>query len=320
MPAPTPAAGPARGPAPRLLVAALALLTAGCGAGTRSSALDDSRRMRVEAYDPEAKLDRSGTGAHLAAIDRSIQQWNGLFLTGNRQRDARKLRGLEEDIRYRTLQRFDEMVSQLETGPPVNRRVAAAALGFTGHERARTPLLNALSDPEEDVVANALLGLAVLGDPLTPLSAVLHHLRFGERAEIRSNAALATLEVLRAGGEGGEEVREAARQGLHDPDVFVRTQCALILAHERDTDAVPDLALQLVDDTANSAAMAAGRALAYIGVKEITWQGRCARALTASLGKVNDQVRTSVLRDLQRLSGRNYSKDEDWVAWAHRLP
>ncbi len=280
----------------------------------------EREKMAVEVYNSNAMLDRSGIGSYLVALDRSIQQWNQIFLTGNRTRDQRKLKGVAEDIGFRTRKLFTEIVAQLETGPPYNRRVAAAAIGFVQHSEALSPLLNALSDQDAEVRANALLGLAVLGDSATPLAGIVHELRFGVAESNRSNAALAILEVLRSGGNGGPEVLEAARLGLHDTAPFVRTQSALILAHELDVISIEDLRLQLLEDEANSAAMAAARSLAYIGQKNIKVQGQCARALTSALSRVNKQVKIEVLVVLGRLADKNYPDDAAWIAWSHRLP
>lgn len=309
-----PSPRPSRLPRPVLLAA---ILIPACASPRRTA---EGERMQVQVYNNDAKLERGSIGVHLARIDTSLQQWHQIFLAGNPRDDMVKLKGLSDDIRNRTARIFDEAVSQLETGAPFNRRVVAAALGFTQTERARTPLLNALSDPDQDVVANALLGLSVLSDPLTPLQGILHHLKFGSTDGIRSNAALAALEILRVGGDGGPTVVEAAQTGLRDDAPLVRTQCALILAHQLDVDSIEDLTLQLHGDSVNSAAMAAGRALAYIGSREVTAKGRCARALSAALSKLEGLVKASVLHDLRRLAARNYASDEDWVAWAHRLP
>jgi len=276
--------------------------------------------MRVEAYNQQAIRSRDSIGGYLLQLDRSIQQWNQLFLDGKATNDARKLKGLYQSIGERTRKLFFEIVEQLESGPIQNRRVAAAALGFVGQEDALSPLLNALTDPDETVCANALLSLAVLGDARTPTGSLAHHLRFGASPRLRNNAALALLEVLRVGGDGGDEVVKAAREALVDDDPGVRTHAALILAHQRDVASIESLALQLGGDSTNSAAMAAGRALAYIGSKELPYQGQCARALAASLSRVEPMVKASVLSDLAKLAGKRYAKDEDWVIWAHRLP
>lgn len=305
---------------PLILLIALAFSTS-CATPKESKGLAaEQERLKVSVYNPGAIREQTSVGMYITTLDRSIQQWNHTFLTGRQDRDRRILSRLEDTIRTRSLKLFDMLVEQLESGPPYNRRVAATALGFTASEHALSPLLNALSDPDQDVVNNALVGLSVLADPTTPLQGILHQMRFGSSEKIRGNAAMALHICLQRGSPSTPEVVEAARSGLHDNAPYVRTKSALILAHERDVESIGDLALQLYDDDLDSAAMAASRAIAWLGDKEVHFRGQCARALTASLGKVNDAVTSAVLRDLQLLSRRNYPTHEDWVQWAHRLP
>ena len=54
--------------------------------------------------------------------------------------------------------------------------------------------------------------------------------------------------------------------------------------------------------------------------KRIEAQGRCARALTASLSRVRSPVHDSVIGVLRQLASANFASDEDWVDWSHRLP
>ena len=296
-------------------------IAASCAAPKESKGLAAEReRLKVSVYNPGAIREQSSVGTYIATLDRSIQQWNHNFLTGNKDRDRRTLNRLEDAIRSRSLKMFDMLVEQLESGPPFNRRVAATALGFTNSDRSLSPLLNALSDPDQDVINNALVGLSVLGDPTTPLQGILHQMRFGSSELIRGNASLALLECLQAGSPTIPEVVDAARSGLNDDGPYVRTKSALILAFEQDVESIGNLALQLSDDDLDSAAMAASRAIAYLGKHKIHSQGNCARVLTAALGKVNDAVTGAELRDLQRLSGRNSPTHAEWVQWAHRLP
>ena len=305
---------------PLTLLLALAIATS-CAAPKESKGLAAEReRLKVSVYNPGAIREQSSVGTYITTLDHSIQQWNHSFLTGNQDRDRRTLSRLEDAIRSRSLKLFDLLVEQLESGPPYNRRVAATALGFTSSDRALSPLLNALADPDQEVVNNALVGLSVLGEPTTPLQGIVHQMRFGSSEQIRGNASLALLECLQVGSPTIPEVVEAARAGLHDDAAYVRTKSAMILAFERDVDSIGALALQLYEDDLDSTAMAASRAIAYLGKHEVRSRGNCARALTASLGKVNDTVNRAVLRDLQRLSGRNYPTHEEWVQWAHRLP
>ena len=300
----------------------LALLLAACAAtGEDSSApVEEKERMAVTAYSPEAVRTQTTFGAYLAQLDRSIQSWTAMFLSGDRARDGQKLRSLALDIEHRASKLFYELVEALETSPSEqNRCISAAALGFVRTEESLTPLLNAITDRSPEVRADALLGLAVLGDPETPLGGVVEAMRVGITPEIRSNAALAVIEVLRAGGTPSEGMVDAARLGLQSEEPLVRTQCALILAKEQDHIAIDDLSLQLSNDPVNTAAMAAGRALAYMGSREPTIKGRCARALAASLRLTNSTLKASVIDDLRKLARANYTTDEDWIQWAHRL-
>ena len=100
----------------------------------------------------------------------------------------------------------------------------------------------------------------------------------------------------------------------------MRATCALILAQLLEADAIGDLSLQLYDDE-NHPAVAAARALAYIGTRQDTSRSACARALTSCLPKVRRQVRERVLDVLQKLAGRNYGPDDDeaWIQWAHSI-
>lgn len=310
----------------RVLLPGLASVLAACASTSTSPSPSEDplegaeERMKVESYSSDSVREQTTLGVYLAQLDRSIQLWNELFLSGDATNDLQRMRGLREDIGFRTRKLFFEIVGELESGPVINRRVAAAAVGFADSEESLSPLLNALSDPDEEVVANALLGLAVLGDSSTPLETVAHFVQFGATPTLRGNAALAALEVLRSGGEGGEAVTEAARAGLRDDAPGVRTQCALVLAAQLDLASIDELGLQLTGDQIPGASMAASRALSYIGDRKIRQKGRVARILTAALGEVEGPVRAAVRNDLRKLAGRNYAEDEDWVEWAHRLP
>lgn len=305
-------------PQPRFWIVS-SLLLAAC-ASTSEPEEEPRERMQVTAYSPQALRTQTTLGAYLMQLDRSIQSWNAMFLSGDRVRDAHTLRSLSVDIGHRAGKLYYELVETLETSrAPQNRAVAAAALGFVQTKDALTPLLNALADKNMQVRANALLGLAILGDPKTPLGGVVEAMQLGLTEEIRANAALAILEVLRAGGTPSEGVLDAARLGLHDEAPLVRTQCALILAHQDDEHSIDDLALQLYHDGVNTASMAAGRALAYLGSRNIRVKGRCARALAASLTMTNATVKASILDDLRKLARANFADEEAWVEWAHRL-
>jgi len=297
----------------------LSLATLGCLA-CASTGGDDS--PEATAYDPSlVRATREvEIGVFLTNIDRTIGSWNHLKLTGTTPDDTRKVRGLEEDLEYQTARRRHELIEQLETGPPFNRQVSAVALGFTNSDEALSPLLAALNDPSIDVVSNALLGLAILRRSTTPLNGIIQQLDTGAEERVRVNAAYAARQVMDAGATTPPELLYSARAALRDPAAAVRSQCVLILAQLRDVDSIEAIELILYDDTP-LVAIAAARALAYLGSVDQHVKGQCARALAAALSKVDRNVREGVLRSLRELSGANFGREaEDWLEWAHRLP
>ena len=298
------------------LALALALAVAAC-ASSRSG-----ESAEPKPYDPSAtNLPERSIGYFLVDLDASVRAWNRLVLTASGEDEQRRATLLADDLTYRARKRKDDLLGQLETGPPFNRMVAAAGLGFSRDPDVVPPLLAALEDPEAEVVANALLGLALVASPETPTGGIAEHLRSGANTRLRSNAAYALREILEARGWSSDEVvLAAAREGLADPEPAVRAQCALLVAGLRDVESVERLGL-IVHDKVPIAALAAGRALAFLGSREPRVKGASARALAGALDKVEPAVRSGLLRSLAALAEANYGRDsEAWVEWAHRLP
>ncbi len=277
-----------------------------------------------EPYDPNITKDRRLAGDILADIDKSMRIWVNITLTGNPAKDGSTLNIVEADLRRKVRSKLLVLVEQLETGPPINRQIAAAALGFSSDPETLGPLLAALDDDSPDVVANALLGLSILADPETPrilVAAELEDVR--QPFNVRSQAARALRAVGLYDLEEADRaaVIRAARAALGDANEGLRPNGAMILAEVVDTDSVPELARALMDPTP-LVARAASRALARIGSVDRKYEGQAARALTAALDVVDeDSVRPSILRDLQALAGKNYGDDvEEWVRYAQKLP
>jgi len=182
----------------RLAVAALPLLAcvAGCASsGTKSNSSNAPDRPIEELV--AATKRPEAIGKFLADVNQAIKAWNNLFLDA--QSDAERSRGrlLETHLMTVTHQRRDEIIKELESGPLNNRIVAAAALGFTHDVEAQSPLLAALNDPHEEVIANALFGLWLLGRMDTPIDRIcpLFSTRYGDnvRRLIPSSAAAVVL-------------------------------------------------------------------------------------------------------------------------------
>ncbi|MFT7679298.1 MAG: hypothetical protein ACI8QC_003299, partial [Planctomycetota bacterium] len=248
------------------------------------------------------------------------------------QSDAQKARALEESLAYQATRHQELLISQLESGPPKNRQVAALALGFSREvslpSDANTaglprrvdplgPLLASLQDPEHLVAANAAFAIGLLSRAETPTGGLIEMLERSPESKGRTNAAWAIYKVLSAGADSKGAV-EPARRGLTDTEPAVRATCCLILAQAMDIDSIGDMSLLLYDDE-NHPAVAASRALAYMGSRNEHARGPCARALTGCLPRVRNAVRKRVIAVLQHLAHANYGSDEEWIKWAHGL-
>lgn len=270
------------------------------------------------------RTDQRTTGLVLAELDRSIRAWNTLVLTGNPAKDNPRMGYLEEAIIHQAKSRLDMLIEQLESGPLVNRRIAATAIGFSGKDDALSPLLNALEDPDDQVVANALLGLSILGSPTTPIGGIAR--LFSDRSqtiEIRNNAG----RTLRATSPNSLSessrnlVIESACAAIGDEEPSVVVYAMLLLAELKDTESMDRIALRL-DDPSPLVGRAASRSLAYIGSIDDHSKGPATRALVAALKRVDARtVLPSVYKDLQKLSQVNYGDDIDaWIRYAANLP
>ena len=275
-------------------------------------------------YDPNTLKDRRQAGLIIAEIDKSLRAWNNIVLDGKASDDLTRLDLLETTMRHQVKKHHALLVDQLQTGPLVNRQVAAAALGFSENSQSLGPLLGALQDSSDDVVANALLGLSTLGSPSTQVGSIAS--LFSDQTKpvnIRSNAGrtLRSLKLSGLEGEPRDQIIDAARLALGDEEASVRVHGSLLLAELVDTEAIQRLSL-LLRDPSPLVARAASRSIARIGSIDSSLKGKAARALTTSIDRVDRKgVRKALLDDLQRMAQVNYGEDTDaWIEYAHKLP
>jgi HEAT repeat protein len=256
-------------------------------------------------------------GEFLAKIDLAMRAWTHLAQSAASAEERRQARELERFLRHETARRRAELVTQLETGPLYNRMRAASALGFTD-AAALSPLLAALSDPEPDVVHNALLGLALLGDPATPLEPICALLQGAADPHARANAAYALRSVVEAGG-GASSALPAARQGLSDAEPLVRVQAALTLGLAADGESLEALN-DLVYDATPLVSRAAIEALVVLATRDATQRGPVARALLAAVDQASAITRKHAKAALIEVAGEDHGEREDWLRWAQGLP
>ena len=297
----------------RASVLLFALLAGACTSGSTSKDVEGTPYVPLE--DPGEEP----IGFFLAQFDKSLARWTELTLNAKNERDQRTLRALERNMSKRAVKREEELVQQVHAGPPMNRQVAAVALGFTGDAAHLTPLMNTLSDPNAAVVQKGLLGLGILGVPETPLAEISDLLVNHPDAWTRNNAAFAAQRIVAAGG-GTDELIVACRDALIDEEPGVRAQAASILGMLKDPDSLAALGDILYDEVSLASA-ASATALSRIGRENPERKGEIARLLVDALDEVEPKRRGHLLRELSLLAGRNLGEESTlWREWAYNMP
>lgn len=295
------------------------LLCAGLPACLSSGSEGKPESAETEPFVPLPDESPESIGYFLTRFDRSLQQWSELQLAAANTRDQTTLAALERSMQDRAKKRQAELVAELENGPPANRRVAAAALGFTHDPTVLPPLLAVLQSRDSELVQKALLAIGVLAHPETPVAEIGFRLLRDPDPWTRNNAAFALLALARAGSTSVELV-ETARAALADTEPGVRAQCASALGVVADEGALEVLA-GLLQDEANLVALAAAAALARIGREHPPQKGTAARALANALDEVRSDRRHHVLGALRWLADADFGTDaQPWREWAYKLP
>jgi HEAT repeat protein len=303
-------------PAGPLLALVLLAALACRSNGTRE---ETARAGKPEPFVPLPDEERHTIGYFLTLFDRSLEQWSQYQLSAYSPREKNSLLALERDMEKRARERRDELVAVFESGAPVNRRIAAAALGFTHDPTVLGALLGGLSDRDPELVQKLLLAIGVLALPETPLAEIRFLLERDADAWTRNNAAFALLAVARAGNTSSELV-DGCRTALADPEPGVRAQCASALGVLADEAAVPALRA-LLQDEANLAAMAAAFSLASIGRAHPQQKGAVARALADAFDQASSGRRAHLHGALRWLSDQELGDDaRPWREWAYKLP
>jgi HEAT repeat protein len=288
-------------------------------AGCTSSERQPDPAAKPEPFVPLPDEEPSSIGFFLKQYDLSLEQWSKLKLSASSPREQRALGALERNLEKDARERQQELVTCLESGPPAQRRVAAAALGFTHDPAVLSALLAGLSDPDPEVVQRALLGLGVLGEPETPLSEIRHRLLRDPDPWTRNNAAFALQSIALAGARGSE-LAECSRSGLQDSEPGVRAQCASTLGILADVSAIEALS-SLIYDEANLVALASATSLARIGRFEPEHKGEVARTLVDALDRVGPDRREHLLGALIWMSDQNLGNEAlPWKEWAYKMP
>jgi HEAT repeat protein len=296
-------------------LAALLALSWGCSSSPDKPDLPEQSEEFVPIQEP----DPDPIGKFLADLDLRVRAWTNLTLQGSDEKEKRQARDIAGQLELLTRKRLDELITALETGPPRNRQRAAAALGFSGEQRALGPLIAALEDPDLDVVHNSLLGLAVLKLPETPTQPIAALMSDHADPATRSNAAYALRAVVEAGADPAPVV-PAVQMALVDSEPGVRLQAALLAGLAVDGNSVQRLT-DLLQDEEPLVQLAAIEALVLIGQGSGPDKGAVARALVTAWIDAGDPLRERLREGMSRVASKDYGRDEmAWVEWSRKLP
>jgi HEAT repeat protein len=201
---------------------------------------------------------------------------------------------------------FDLIAQALKGDNVKHRMVAAWALGYSRDPRAMPSLLTLLHDRSPKVRANALHGLATLGDPATPIKPVVVCFSDAD-ASVRCNAARAVREILEPGS--GIEVIVPLTGLLTDDDHLVRLAAVGALGKIGRPECLGFLISALQDEMPlirSQAALALGK----------TGDPACVSSLIDSLKTEKIPVVVSaVVKALESLTGQSFAKRSEWIAW-----
>jgi len=256
-------------------------------------------------------------GFYMTELDARLRAWSRYKLTARNDRDLRTRSLLENELREKTAERFDELLVELASGPRPNRTIAAMALGFSKNDEALGGLVSALSDRDDGVVANALIGLGLLASPETPLAQVCFLLGSDPDGYTRTNAAYCVQRITEVGGRD-DCILEECRFALSDTEPGVRAQCAATLGRIAEKEDA-DLLRGLLEDEEPLVIAAAVTALAELSLRFPEIQGIIGRHLVDSVERIDRTLRGTVFRQLHRLSGEDLGQDlAAWRDWAYR--
>jgi len=242
--------------------------------------------------------------------ERHIRAWQHARANANTQRELGQLQVLHEALAYYVVNEMDLIREIALIGEPRARGVASTALGFSGEPSVLAILLNNLSDPDGDIVANTLFGLGMLAAPETPGRSLNEAVRRPDATlEIIRNGAFAASRVAQARGLDAErgqrqdDLDQALLFLLDRPEAGVRAQAASGLGFAKAESALPQLTNLLAGDPDATVRLAAAFSLGEIGKSE------SGGPLISGLDDPNPAVAGASRGALAKLFGRDYGPD-----------
>jgi len=217
------------------------------------------------------KLTKEAIGRVIFEAERHLVAWTGAHSrTGPHKAETRGFTASS----FSLMARRDQGILEREavSGAPRNRGIASAALGFTHDPAVLHLIINNVSAPDFEISANALLGLAILAAPETPLSPIREaSMRENAPASVRMNAAYALQKIALASRSDLEgQLTACVMPLLQDPVGHVRATAASAAGLAGSTQLAPSLGDLLSGDTDPLVRTAAAFALGEMSALHMT--------------------------------------------------
>jgi hypothetical protein len=203
------------------------LLIQACGmAGTDDPPLLSPESSESPASSPKRiKIPTAAANEIIVECERHIRAWETARADVKTNLDRDTLQALEMAFGSYVMKELSAISDIAITGPERSRSIASTSLGFTRNPTVLPILLNNLSDSSDQVVANTLYGLAMLGDPNIPIGNLQSILqRSSASSGLVRNAAFAMLRLA--------QIRSNSEPPLPPSEDWNNTMMALLDRHE----------------------------------------------------------------------------------------
>jgi hypothetical protein len=254
-------------------------------------------------------------------LDQNLRSWRVLSSSGQVTKQY-QLRSLEDALTQHVYLNFDTILNELQDGDPQFRPIAAAALGFSVipapeepggdpaypqvHERAVQPLVNVIQEGDDVLTQNALLALACIASPVTPIDLIKELALTHHEEDVRSNAALVLAKVLQP--HHRDQVLTALYAALGDESAKVRLHVVSALGAVREHASGGQLIGVVTTDDSTLVRANAVRVLGDLGVEESI-------PLLIS-GLQSPSLRNECRRSLTRITEEDFGDNVDrWRNW-----
>lgn len=230
------------------------------------AALEDGEAV-AEPYSPPPSRPMLSAGDVIFECELHLRAWQEAYSNQRDPENRQVIESTERSLAMLVRREKRELENQAQSGPPRNRGIASAALGFGADPSVLPVIMNNVGSDNDSVQANALLGVAALASEDTPLGPLQEIVWDPDVSEATvQNAAFAAFRLagqLRRDPEGGLSAMLIPL--LERPEADVRAQAVAALGMIDAAHAIPMIARMAKNDPQPIVRTAAAYALGEIG-------------------------------------------------------